>query len=384
MSYYDLMEQKRTRGSSIAYEQLAVLPKDRYYKRIDVVKDLFDSNPVLKDEMLVRWNDDRPDLGHLKSNQLMTSIAMDFLKRYDQAGGRYTIEQYVCEIRQRGAPIPKRKDKLAKYQEARNDQLSLEKSTHYDDDDEDWLNFDYPYDDGRGPWKAPHNPHDPQSQPSQIIGLAFDATPQSTRPSKSAAPPPASNYTGVAYPSKTTSSGPPSSSKLIGSSYSSAPPPKKLSAISSSNYSGVGYGEAPFKGLISTVTAPKTTSNYAGVSYDSAPRKTMTSSAPSPSSNYTSLSYAPPTTTSSATAPKSTSNYAGVSYDSAPRKIMTSTAPKTTSNYAGVSYSAPRKTTSSTAPKTSSNDTGLPYSLEPDITSNYVSSTHPAYSSSYF
>jgi hypothetical protein len=148
---------------------------EKYYKRIDVVKNIINQFPNVKDRLLLQWNDERPDLGHLKSAQLLVRIAMDFLKQYDGVYRMPSIIHYADYLEKNGCPIPKRPDKLRKYQDAMNRQRTAESMRRYEDDDDDRLSFSYPYDDSMD---EPYYPPPRQSRikvyPPQMASRGYD------------------------------------------------------------------------------------------------------------------------------------------------------------------------------------------------------------------
>jgi hypothetical protein len=115
---------------------LNTIPKDRFSQRVARVKALFDRQPDVKHRVLEMWRNERPDLGSLKTDQLLVRIAIDYLKKWEdwkkESHGEMPVQVYENSLHRDGCPIPKRADKRVKYDQA---MAQREQVSFYDDDD---------------------------------------------------------------------------------------------------------------------------------------------------------------------------------------------------------------------------------------------------------
>jgi hypothetical protein len=112
---------------------LSFIPKNEFSRRTARVKELFDRQPNIKQRVMQKWMDERPDLAKLKPDQLMVRIAIDYLKKWEEwlkenqesfrlpherNHGEMPVHEYENRLHQEGCPIPVRADKRAKYDQA--------------------------------------------------------------------------------------------------------------------------------------------------------------------------------------------------------------------------------------------------------------------------
>jgi hypothetical protein len=146
------------RVASAGPPPLSEIPKKQFFERVKRVKWLFDQKPDIRNAIIIVWNDERPDLGHMKTDQLLTPIAFDYLKRNDEYTSRNSasempVEEYLRILRMNGCPIPKRRDKKAKYEEAMRRQRGvpdLDESCDPDDYDDYGVPGDIDIDEDEG------------------------------------------------------------------------------------------------------------------------------------------------------------------------------------------------------------------------------------------
>jgi hypothetical protein len=112
---------------------LPTISKDDFSKRTARVKELFNAQPAVKRRVLLKWTNERPDLGKLKEDQLMTRIAIDYLKKWEdwkkepiwapfphmrRDWTEMSVIEYESRLNRTGCPIPKQPEKRKKYEDA--------------------------------------------------------------------------------------------------------------------------------------------------------------------------------------------------------------------------------------------------------------------------
>jgi hypothetical protein len=129
---------------------LPTISKNNFGQRIARVKQLFNAQPNIKQRVLLKWNDERPDLARLKSEQLMVRIAIDYLKKYEEwkkeaswqplphmrnDWQEMSVMEYEMRLNREGCPIPKSGVKRRKYEDAMAERRDFQESGFYDDDE---------------------------------------------------------------------------------------------------------------------------------------------------------------------------------------------------------------------------------------------------------